>query len=453
MKILTTAFVDGNAVQTTEDAMLRPDDGTELSILNIYPEETFQRVLGFGGAITEAAGYVYSRLPPETKQQALDAYFGGNGLGYTLGRCHLDSCDFCLGNYSADDDADDAALEHFSLARDERYVFPLIDDIQVRQSGLRLMLSPWSPPAYMKSNGSKNGGGTLRAEYRRRWAEYICRYVSTYQGHGYDVFAVSAQNEPNAVQTWDSCCYTPAEERDFVRDMLLPALKRNGLEDVTIAVWDHNKERLFDRVDTICSDAQANAAVGAAGFHWYSGDHFQALELVRRKYPDKLLIFTEGCIEYSRGDRDAQLQNARRYANELIGGFNAGMNAFLDWNLLLDDDGGPNHKENYCDAPVMASSDYCALRFNLSYHYIGHFSRFVLPGALRLGVTRFSDELGFAAFRNPNGDLTAVVLNRTDSERRYHLRINGSLCTLTGPAASISTILIREDEVPHGISI
>lgn len=328
-------------------------------------------------------------------------------------------------------------------------MLPLLADIRALGTAPKLMLSPWSPPAYMKSNGSKNGGGRLLPEYRARWADYLCRYVAAYRARGLDVFALSPQNEPNAAQSWDSCCYSPAEERDFIRDFLSPALCRHGLGDVTVTVWDHNKERLFDRVDAICSDARANEAVGAAGFHWYSGDHFQALELVARKYPDKLLIFTEGCIEYSRCERDAQLQNARRYAEELIGGFNAGLNAFLDWNILLDSDGGPNHKGNYCDAPVMATPDFDGLRRNLSYYYLGHFSRYVRPGALRLGVTRFGDALGFAAFRNPDGGVAAVALNRTGNPLDFTLRVGGSLCALRCPGDAISTILLDETEVSH----
>ena len=454
MRIVTTAYDGEKAAVTEAAAVFCPDSGNrETEILNIYPRETFQRVLGFGGAFTEAAGAVYSRLTPEKQREFMDACFGPGGLGYTLGRCHLDSCDFCLDNFSADPYQDDEELARFSLERDARYVFPLLDAALERQSGLRLMLSPWSPPAYMKSNGGKNGGGRLLPQYRERWAEYMCRYVSEYRRAGYPVCALSVQNEPNAVQPWDSCVYTAGEERDFLRDFLTPALCRHGLSDVTLTVWDHNKERLFDRVDAICSDPAAGAAVGAAGFHWYSGDHFQALELVRRKYPDKTLIFTEGCIEYSHGSRSAQLQNAGRYAREMIGGFNAGLNVFLDWNILLGSDGGPNHKGNFCDAPVMAGADNGELRYNLSYRYIGHFSRFIRPGALRLGVTRYTDQLGFAAFRNPEGDAAAIVLNQTADELPYCIRMNGRVCELRCPGGAISTILLDKDEVSDGLSL
>ena len=252
MRIVTTAYDGEKAAVTEAAAVFCPDSGNrETEILNIYPRETFQRVLGFGGAFTEAAGAVYSRLTPEKQREFMDACFGPGGLGYTLGRCHLDSCDFCLDNFSADPYQDDEELARFSLERDARYVFPLLDAALERQSGLRLMLSPWSPPAYMKSNGGKNGGGRLLPQYRERWAEYMCRYVSEYRRAGYPVCALSVQNEPNAVQPWDSCVYTAGEERDFLRDFLTPALCRHGLSDVTLTVWDHNKERLFDRVDAI----------------------------------------------------------------------------------------------------------------------------------------------------------------------------------------------------------
>lgn len=452
MKIMTTAYLNEKAVVSEDVAFFQPDEKIrETEILNIYPGETFQTVLGFGGALTEAAGAVYAKLSAEKQQKLIDSYYGPTGLRYTLGRCALDSCDFCIDSYSADPYEEDTALKQFSLKRNAQFVFPLLDAVKQRENNLWLMLSPWSPPAYMKSTGERNHGGALLAQYRTRWAEYLCRYLTEYQKLGYPVSALSVQNEPNAVQPWESCVYSAQEEQIFLRDYLLPALHRNGLQNVMLTVWDHNKERLFDRVDAICSDAAANAAVGAAGFHWYSGDHFQALELVRRKYPDKLLIFTEGCIEYSHASRGSQLQNARRYAREMLKGFNAGLNAFLDWNILLDDSGGPNHKQNFCDAPVMASRDFSDLNYNLSYYYIGHFSRFIRPGALRLGVTCYTEKLGFAAFRNSNGSIAAVVLNQTEIEVPYCIRLNGQICPLCCPKNAISTLLIEPCEAANGL--
>ena len=214
-----------------------------------------------------------------------------------------------------------------------------------------------------------------------------------------------------------------------------------------LTIWDHNKERLFDRVDAICSDPGANACAGAAGFHWYGGDHFDALRLVRRKYPDKLLMFTEGCIEYSKGSHEAQTENAERYAWEILHGFNAGLNAFFDWNLLLDMSGGPNHKGNYCDAPIMVDPERKSLKYNLSYSYIMHFSRYIRPGAVRIGTTCYDNDLRFCAALNPDGSIVAVALNTSAAGKKGFVRLRGELAEAFFPPHSISTLLIGGEEV------
>ena len=447
MRQIETTYVNNSSNTQVKILAPIPDDGgQETEILNVYPNETFQTFLGFGGAFTESAGCVLSRMPAAVQGEMLDAYFGPGGLGYTLGRAPIDGCDFSLGGYSAVTDPADEKLDSFTLRRDEQYILPLCRAAQMREPGLRWMLSPWSPPAFMKSNGERDRGGKLLPEYRARWAEYLCRYVEEYRARGLAVFALSVQNEPNAVQPWDSCVYTAEEERDFVRDFLAPALARRGLTNLSLTVWDHNKERLFDRVDTVCADPAVNAAVGAAGFHWYSGDHFEAVSLTARKYPDKTLIFTEGCIEYSKFSPESILTNAQRYAHELIGGFNAGMHAFLDWNLFLDTRGGPNHKANYCDAPIMADPEAGTFRKNLSYDYLGHFTRYIAPGAVRVGTTRYTDRVELTAFRNGDGVLAAVVLNPGREAVNCFLRVSGALYPLTLAPESVSTLLLAGGE-------
>lgn len=447
MRQIETVCKNGAAQTRMIERTSLPDDGRrETGILNLYPSEQFQTLLGFGGAFTEAAGYVFARMPEVAREQMLNDYFGPNGLGYTLGRASIDSCDFSLGNYSAVTDPADKELKTFCLDRDEQYILPLCRAAQRLQPDLRWMLSPWSPPAFMKTNQEKNHGGKLLPEYRALWAQYLCRYVDAYQKQGLPVFALSVQNEPNAVQTWDSCVYSAEEEQDFAVSFLAPAIAAYGLNDLTLTVWDHNKERLFDRVDTICGTPSGRAAVGGIGYHWYSGDHFEAIALTARKYPEKTLIFTEGCIEYSKFSAQDGIQNAQKYAHEIIGSFNAGMHAFLDWNLFLDAQGGPNHAGNYCDAPIMADTAEGTYRKNLSYDYIGHFSRHFRPGAVRIGSTRFTDRIELTAAENPDGTLAAVVLNPGTEPVPCYLRVLGLLYPVTLAPESISTLILPRGE-------
>ncbi len=447
MKIIQTRYENNTkTISESLSEFVCDDNNQETDIINLYPKEIFQELIGFGGAFTESAGFVFSKIDEKLQKELIQDYFGENGLGYTIGRCPVDSCDFSLGNYSAISGGVPGDLSGFTLERDEKYIFPMLEQAIEVASDMRLILSPWSPPAYMKSNKEKNNGGELLPEFRSTWARYLCKYIMDYKSRGYNVFALSVQNEPNAVQKWDSCLYTPEQESVFIRDFLSVEMAKEGLQNIKIIIWDHNKERLFDRTDYICSDDTVNSVVGAVGFHWYSGDHFEAIELVRRKYPDKTLIFTEGCIEYSKFSSDSQLINAQMYAHEIIGSLNAGMNAFIDWNLYLDEKGGPNHVNNLCDAPIMIDYETERVIYNLSYDYIGHFSKFIKPGALRIGMTRFTDQIEVTAFKNKDLSIAVVLLNRTKKTFECFIRLDGQLNKVVIERESITTLQIAPDE-------
>ena len=196
---------------------------------------------------------------------------------------------------------------------------------------------------------------------------------------------------------------------------------------------------MFECAST-CVTASTNAMIDGFAFHWYSGDHFDAVRLVREQYPDKRLIFTEGCIEYSFRDKD-QLKNAQIYAHDMIGNFNAGMNLFFDWNIVLDEKGGPNHVSNLCDAPIMCNPNTKEVEYKLSYYYIAQFSHYVLPGAKRIAATCYTDKLETVAFVNPDGTFAVVLLNRTEQCMPVTLRIKGSLVACEIEANSMTTIV------------
>ena len=450
MRQTTTQYSKDEAQFETLPHVLLPDDGSqEMRVVNLYPQVRKQVFRGFGGAFTEASGYTFSRLPEKARQRLLQAYFGSGGLSYRFGRCSVDSCDFSLSHYSALRQSTDSELTGFSIERDRMYIIPMLQAARSICPGLEIMLSPWSPPDFMKDNGQRNGGGHLLPEYGALWAAYLCRYIEEYQKEGISVFALSVQNEPNATQKWDSCRYSPEQERDFITAHLADKLASRGLGDVLLTIWDHNKERLYDRALAVLSEEKTRAAVGALGYHWYAGDHFDALDLVRAQFPEKQLILTESCIEYSRSDSGSQLANAKRYAHEIIGGLNHGMNLFLDWNLLLDHTGGPNHVQNYCEAPVMATPEGDGLVFMLSYHYIGHFSRYIMPGAVCIGNTRYSSLVESTACLNPDGTLVCVVMNPSIEDETCFLRVNGKLAEVNIPAQGISTFCFDQEELSN----
>lgn len=391
--------------------------------ISVYPNCRKQVIHGFGGAFTESSAYNYQRLPQGKRKEFLQCYFGENGLRYNVGRVHLNSCDFSLGNYSCMDGSKDAA---FHTERDEQYMIPLIHDAQkTAGEAIALLASPWSPPAFMKTNGDMNNGGKLKTEYRVMWAECMAKYVEFYRAKGCEVKMVTIQNEPAATQTWDSCLYSGKEEGEFAL-LLRKALDQAGCKDVRVYAWDHNKEVLVYRAEETMAVKGAQSAVDGFAVHWYTGDHFNAVRATKERWPDKDIWFTEGCVEYSRFDNASAQRKAEMYAHDMIGNLNAGISGSIDWNLLLDAQGGPNHVGNYCEAPVMLNSDGTDYVLMSEYYYIGHFSRYIKRGAVCLETSVWTSSVEVAAFEKPDGTRTAVVLNRSNEMQAVSLTDNAA---------------------------
>lgn len=441
MKLITTSYKDRQKNVFVKEYEAVPEGGRENQVVNLYPDIEYQTILGFGGAITEASGYVYSKLGEENKKKLLDLYYGQDGIGYNMARTHMDSCDFSLDMYEAMSDPNDKEMNSFTLERDDKYIIPLLKAAQDKvQEPLDLMLSSWSPPAFMKTNGDRKHGGKLKKEYYGFRADYICRYIKEYEERGFKVNRITIQNEPLATQTWDSCIFSAEEEKEFLRDHLYPALIENKLSHVKINIWDHNKEKLVERASVII-DKDTDKMIDGIAFHWYTGDHFDALTIAHELFPDKELIFTEGCVEYSRFGAD-QLHNAQMYGHDIMGNLNGGMNGFIDWNILLDEKGGPNHVGNLCDAPIMADMDKDELEVKLSYDYIGHFSKYIKKGAKRIGTSKYTKDLDMTAFKNPDGSIVVVFMNTTDRDLPVNIHIKSNAYKINIPSSSIATGLI-----------
>lgn len=445
-KVSITQLIDGKRVFKEYADVFVPDtENQECGIVNIYLNETFQQVEGFGGAITEAVGITLKKMPVDVQKEIVESYFGPDGIGYNMVRTHMDSCDFSLSNYSAVENPDDVNFDSFCLVRDEEAIIPYIKMANSAAGrALPVMITPWSPPAFMKTNGDRNGGGKLKVDCYSKWASYICRYIQSYRSKGIDITAISIQNEPNASQKWDSCLFTDTEEKTFLKDYLYPALQMHGLGDLEVYIWDHNKERMFDRAEKIIDETTKDMIAGVA-FHWYSGDHFDSLALVHKKYPDKKLLFSEGCIEYSRFGANNELQNAQMYAHDMIGNLRSGMNTFIDWNILLDERGGPNHACNYCEAPIICDTTTGTYSKKLSFYYIAHFSRYIDSGAVRIATTQFTEKIEVVAFKNPDDSMVVILLNRQTEPIETYLRISEKLLNIKTSRESIVTITVKDD--------
>jgi glucosylceramidase len=410
---------------------------------------TFQTIVGIGGALTDASAETFAKLPKDKQQELLTAYYDPHtGIGYTLARTNIQSCDFSSDSYSYVAD-NDRQLATFSVAHDEQYRIPLIKRAIVAAGGqLRLFVSPWSPPAWMKDNNSVIGGGKLKPEYDQSWANFYIKFIRTYEAKGIPVWGLTVQNEPMATQKWESCIYTAEDERNFIRDYLGPTLQKAGMSSKKLIAWDHNRDLVYQRASTILEDPAAARYVWGIGYHWYetwTGNpmQFDNVKLVNEAFPNTHLIFTEGCKESFSFDSLQNWSLGERYGYSMINDFNDGASGWTDWNILLDEKGGPNHVGNFCFAPIHADTRNGSLIYTNAYYYIGQFSKFVRPGARRIAVSTNRPALQTTGFLNKDGSIVVIIMNTTDKRLPYHLVWRGKAAVTESLPHSIATIMIK----------
>lgn len=417
----------------------KADGPTLKSQLNTNANARFQTHLGFGGAITEAAAYTaIEGRSPEAFQSIVDAYFGDAGLRYNLTRIHMNSSDFSLGNYTYVD-YHDTTLASFDIAREEMYVLPFLRRALALQQDLKILISPWSPPGWMKDNHYMNHGGSLLPEYYSLWAQYFVKFIQALQARHIQPWGVSVQNEPAAKQTWDSCLYTPEQEYQFVKHHLGPQLHEAGLKHINVLIWDHNRDIIMERVQPILSDPEMQQYVWGTAFHWYGEEAFNHVKAVHDAFPSYHLLFTEGCIEG--GPRPGSWDTGERYARNIIGDFLAWNEGFIDWNLILNEQGGPNHVGNFCDAPLLWDRPKQTLIYNSSYYVIGHFSRYIEPGSTRIELQGDLPQgvLG-VAYERPNGSHVAIFLNTIEQPLTLRVKLKQTEGQITMTEKSIITV-------------
>jgi glucosylceramidase len=418
---------------------------TEVAVF-VNPNKKFQKFLGVGGAITDASAHVFSKLSKDKQEELLNAYFSDEGINYNIIRTSIHSSDFGLGSFTYIDEGD-KDLKTFNIDKDRELRIPMIKRAaSIIDKDLVFYASPWSPPAFMKSNRNMLQGGKLLPEYYQSWANYFVKFIDAYEAEGIPVWGVTIQNEPMATQRWESCIYTADEERDFLKNYLGPTFEKNGHADKNIVVWDHNRDLISQRANTIFEDPEASKYAWGIGFHWYEtwtgGEpKFDNLKNIQESFPDKKLLFTEGCQEKFDPTQYSRWSNAERYGNSMINDFNSGTVGWTDWNILLDEKGGPNHVENFCFAPIHADLSSNELIYTPSYYYIGHFSKFVQPDATRLSTTTSRSTIQSTTFQNPDNTISTVVMNSNDESIDYKLMIADQQVEITIPAHAIQTII------------
>ncbi|WP_404330929.1 glycoside hydrolase family 30 beta sandwich domain-containing protein [Mesobacillus maritimus] len=442
IKVIQTAKNTGDRFADKGYASVADQNDEQKSVMNLDPETKYQSFMGFGGAFTEAAAYTLAQILEEDRLKIIDSYFNKEtGLGYSLGRTHIHSCDFALENYTYVKE-NDVDLKTFSIEREQKYVLPLIRDaVKARGEELTILSSPWSPPAWMKTNNEMNNGGKLKPEFYSIWALYYTKYIKAMESEGIPIWGITVQNEPEATQVWDSCRYTAEEERDFVKNHLGPVMEKEGLGDKEIIIWDHNRDVAYERAKTILSDAEASKYIWGTGLHWYVSEEFENLSKVHEDFPDKHLIFTEGCIEG--GVQLGAWHTGERYARNIMGDINNWLEGWIDWNIVLNEQGGPNHVGNYCDAPVIADTKTGEIHYNSSFYYIGHFSKYIKPNAVRIAHELNHESLKAVSFQNEDGTIVAVVMNDADKAETFTISLESQTADIELPEHSITTFIIK----------
>jgi glucosylceramidase len=412
------------------------------------PEKTFQTFLGIGGALTDASAETFSKIPAAKQAELLQAYYDTKkGIGYTLARTNINSSDFSSDSYTYVADGD-KELNSFKIDHDMQFRIPFIKKaIEAAGGKLTMFVSPWSPPGYMKDNNDMLHGGKLKPEYYQSWADYFVKFIKSYEKAGIPIWGMTIQNEPMAIQKWESCIYTADDERDFLKNFLGPTMQKAGLGDKKIIVWDHNRDLMVQRANVIFGDPEASKYAWGMGFHWYEswtgGDKmFDNVKIVHEAYPDKNLMFTEGCPESFNPAMYNYWGLGEAYGRSMINDFNNGTVGWTDWNILLDETGGPNHVKNYCFAPVHADTKTGQLIYTNSFYYIGHISKFVRPGAKRIISSASRSQLLTTAFINEDGKIAVIVMNQSKLKITYNLCIGHSAAEVKILPHSIQTLVL-----------
>ena len=448
--VYTTAAKTDYRISRTGPLSFKPVGQPKETQICVFvdPSRQFQTFLGIGGALTDASAETFALLPKEKQRELLSAYFDDQqGIGYKLARTNIHSCDFSSSSYTYVTEGD-KQLKSFNVEHDKKYRIPFIKQVLAATRGkLNIFGSPWSPPAFMKDNNDMLHGGRLKPEFYQSWANYYAKFIRAYQSEGIPIWGITIQNEPMATQRWESCIYSAEEERDFLKNYLGPTLQRERLGDKKIIAWDHNRDLIYQRASTILSDPQAAKYVWGIGYHWYEpwsgGDPmFDNVRLVHETFPDKQLIFTEGCVDAFDPKKIGEWKFGEQYGRSMINDFNNGTVGWTDWNILLDERGGPNHVDNYCFAPVHANTRTGELTYLSSYYYIGHFSKFIQPGARRIASSPSRSQLLSTAFLNPDGKMTVVVMNSSERNVVYSLWINGNAAEVNSLPHSIQTLVV-----------
>lgn len=449
----------------------REEEVDLLTVVEVLPNKKNQTITGFGGAFTESSAYLLNRLSQKNRDTIMQAYFGEDGANYSLCRTHMNSCDFSLSQYSYTP-TEDKELKDFSVKEDMDDLIPMIKQANaISKDGFKLFASPWTAPPWMKDN-KHWVGGKLLPEYYETWALFFSKYIEAYKAQGIELWGFTVENEPHGNgNNWESMHFTPEEMTDFVQHHLGPKLEADGYGDKVILGYDQNRAGLKEWVDVMYATEASSKYYDGTAIHWYESTYEvfpDALQYAHHKAPDKYLIETEGCVDsqvpawkddawywkkeatdwgWDWAAEDEKYLHpkyapANRYARDIIGCLNNWVDGWVDWNMVLNRQGGPNWFKNWCAAPVIVDENTDEIYFTPLYYIMAHFSKYIRPGAEVLSIEDTDDALMVTAAKNPDGTLAVVVFNEGKQAKRFRLRLNEKVSTIEINGQAIQTIII-----------
>ena len=445
---------------------------TNTEIIKINPEQKFQEIVGIGGAFTGSSAYVLNQLNKEKRDEVIRAYFAPEGAAYSLMRAQIGGSDFSVYSYSYAETPGDKELKDFSIKEEEKELLPLIKDAQkVSKDGFNILGSPWTAPRWMKDNNAWYGG-SLKPEYLSTWALYLSKYIKAYEKEGIPIWGITPENEPvgNGGQ-WDSMIFTPEQMRDFIKNHLGPQFEKDKINS-KILCFDQNRDEVGKWAETILSDKDAAKYIWGTAVHWYASTtswFLEVLDSVHNKFPDKQIMHTEACVDndvpvwnndewyWSKlatdwgyewaAEKDKPLHPmyvpVSRYANDIIGGINSWLTGWIDWNIVLDDKGGPNHAKNWAVAPVLIKPETGEVYYTPLFYVLNHFSKYIRPGAHRIGVECSTKDLMVTACLNKDNKIAVEVYNSTEKAINYSVQLGGKNIKAAIPGNAIQTIIIQ----------
>ena len=458
----------GNQMEKMTEFTDEASSGT----IKLLPNKTFQTITGFGGSFTESSAYLLNEIGAENRRKILEAYFGEKGANYSLTRTHMNSCDFSLDQYSYAPEKD-MKLSNFSIEEDQNDIIPMIKEaMQISKDGFKIISSPWTAPPWMKDNKDWVGGKLL-PEYYNTWALFFTKYLAAYKSEGIEIWGITVENEPHGNgNNWESMHYSPEEMTEFVHHHLGPKLEKDGFAEIILLGYDQNRAGIKEWVDVMYKDAASSKYYDGTAIHWYESTYEvfpEDLQYAHAKAPDKYLIQTEACVDsevpawkddawywrkeatdwgwdWAADDQKylhPKYAPVNRYARDIIGCLNNWVDGWIDWNMVLDRQGGPNWFKNWCVAPVIVDPVADEVYFTPIYYTLSHFSKFIRPGAKRIDFENSNEQLQVTAVKNPDGSIIVILFNEEHEPQGINLSLGEKMTSIKISAQAIQTIVIK----------